>query len=279
VSDRRDRILLAGFALAMITVIWGEISRRPAVIDDAAWRAAATTLKKVIRPGDTLLLHNAGSSAGLETLQQAGLSPRLALPEPRGRVRRLWLVGSRPRPPAGLGFLRRAKAPVTLGQGLHLQRFERPEGGILWRAVDELSSAAVSAAGKRCKGSKNGGWRCDHLPDWVYVAPIEQRVAGALRHCLWAHPPSADRPLSIHFKNLPRGTLTVHHGLSEKAARSDNTAPVRLQLTWADGGAEVKVGNRDGWRQHRFKVHGDLTLLVRAKRDGQRHYCFSAVLR
>ena len=239
---------------------------------------AAAQLKPLIQPGDTILLNNAGATDGLKLLHDAGLDVRLALPEPRGRTRRLWLVGTRRSAPSGLGLLHFAERLKGAGSVL-ITRWDRPKGGIVWNAMDELRDASVRAAGQACTQPKAGGWRCAHLPDWMHVSPDHVLINNEGRHCLWAHPPARGKPLTIRFNNLPNGELTWHHGLSDQASRSSNRSPVEVALKWRGGSAQLKAQNGAGWQVSKHQVDGFLDITVRAQQDGQRHHCFTAVIR
>ena len=277
---RLEQCLVASLAVALLVVATAEWNRRNRAPQAETWIEAAALLKTISRPGDTILLNNAGNTQGLRELQSAGLKVRLALPEPRGRIRRLWVIGTRRFSPKNLGDLVAEEVPKhDLLNGLRLGLFARPAGSTLWRAEHELSTAKVRAAKRPCTQPKDGGWRCAHLPDWMYVAPTDLQRGGKVRNCLWGHPPAGDRPLIIRFDSIPTGELTFGHGLSDKASNSNNREPVRVRLKWQDGAAESVIGNQQPWRLSKHRVSGFLQLEISAKRDGQRHHCFTAAIR
>ena len=163
-------------------------------------------------------------------------------------------------------------------QGLYLTHL-RAAGSALWRAQDHLLSASVRAAGKACRQPHNGGVRCAHLPDWMHVSPTRLNRSGATHDCLWAHPPSENRELTIRYDQIPSGALEFEHGLSDTASRSSNRQPVQVELRWEGGKASLKAGNKDGWRRSTHQVKGFLEVRVRARADGQRHHCFRGTIR
>lgn len=274
-----ERVLAASLAVALLVVVLSEWNRGERTVAKADWQTMAELLKKHAR-GDTILLHNGGSTQGLDILQAAGLEVRLALPEPRGRIRRLWVVGTHRFLEQGLGELGANELPKqTPPPGLYLKHFVRTAGSVLWHASDELRSAQIRAAGRPCQQPKDGGFRCAHLPDWMYVAPTQLRRSGTTHHCLWAHPPSGAKPLVVRYRNIPEGQLTFEHGLSDTAAGSNNKHPVKVQLKWEGGQATLQATNQSGWKRSQHKVKGFLELTVRAQQDGQRHHCFKAVIR
>ncbi len=277
---RLEQCLVASLAVALMAVVIAEWYRRRPALPAQTWQAAAKLLTSISAPGDTILLNNAGSTQGLNELQSAGLEVRLALPEPRGRIRRLWVIGTHRFQPKSMGDLSPEERPKSRPpQGLHLALFTRPAGSTLWRAALELGRARVSAMKRPCNQRKDGGWRCGHLPDWMYVAATDLQRDGTSRNCLWAHPPAGGQPLKIRFDSIPSGELTFGHGLSEKASNSHNREPVRVQITWAGGSAVSEVGNQTAWRRSKHRVKGFLELEVSAKRDGQRHHCLTAAIR
>jgi hypothetical protein len=279
-SRRIDQGLMLGLGLACLSAAFGECSRRPTIVSAEAWQQAAQQLKPLIKPGDLLLLNNAGSSQGMEQLRAFGLQPRVALPEPRGRIRRLWLLGTRADVPAGLVPLARQHDTLfTLPKGLTLSLWARPQGEVLWSAKNELYSAKIRAKGASCTQAHKGGWRCAHLADWMHVAPTGLQVKNSHKSCLWAHPPAGDKPLIIRFDAIPSGELIFEHGLSDKAAASSNKHPVRVELAWRGGGAKLQAGNSDGWKKSRQQVAGFLEIKISARKDGQRHHCFKASIR
>lgn len=279
-SRRVDQGLALALGLACLSAAFGECSRRPTIVSAKAWQQAAQQLKPLIKPGDLLLLNNAGDSQGMQQLRAVGLQPRLALPEPRGRIRRLWLLGTRNDVQAGLApLVRQNEKLFTLAGGLSLSLWARPAGALLWRAKNELFAAKIRAKGAACTQAHKGGWRCAHLADWMHVAPTDLQVKNSHKSCLWAHPPAGDKPLIIRFERIPSGELIFEHGLSDKAAASSNKHPVRVQLMWQGGGAKLQAGNSDGWKSSRHQVAGFLEIKVSARKDGQRHHCFTASIR
>ena len=273
------KILVATLAVSLFVVITSEWQRATSPLPEATWEAAAKYLIKHAKD-DTVLLHNGGSTEGLEVLQAAGLPVRLALPEPRGRIRRLWVVGRHRFLEQGLGELYAEEMPkADRPQGLYLTHFARAAGSALWRAQDHLLSASVRAAGKACRQPHNGGVRCAHLPDWMHVSPTRLNRSGATHDCLWAHPPSENRELTIRYDQIPSGALEFEHGLSDTASRSSNRQPVQVELRWEGGKASLKAGNNDGWRRSTHQVKGFLEVRVRARADGQRHHCFRGTIR
>jgi hypothetical protein len=273
-----EKVLVASLVMALLVVLLSEWNRGERNLPKAHWQDMAKLLKNYAQD-DTILLHNGGSTEGLDVLQAAGLEVRLALPEPRGRIRRLWVVGTHRFLEQGLGELAANELPKqSIPPGLYLKHFVRSAGSILWHASDELRSAQIRVAGKRCQQPKDGGVRCAHLPDWMYVAPTQLKRSGRTHHCLWAHPPSGGRPLIIRYETIPKGELHFEHGLSDTAAGSSNTHPVKVELKWAGGQATVKATNQSGWKKSQHTVDGFLEISVRAAQDGQRHHCFKAVI-
>jgi hypothetical protein len=277
---RLEQCLVASLAVALLVVAVAEWNRRDRVQRPDTWTKAADLLKTFSLPGDTILLNNAGSTQGLHELQLAGLKVRLALPEPRGRIRRLWVIGTHRFSPKALGDLVPEALPKgDPPQGLYFAFYVRPAGSTLWRAEHELATAKINAAKRPCSQPKDGGWRCAHLADWMYVATTDLQRDGKGRNCLWAHPPSGGRPLIIRFDSVPSGELVFGHGMSEKASHSNNKEPVKVRLKWRGGAAESQIGNQPAWRTSKHRVEGFLELEISAKQDGQRHHCFTAAIR
>ena len=277
--NKVPKALAVSVAIACLVVIWSEWTRNPSPLPDAQWQQMADYLKKhAIK--DTIVLNNGGSTEGLKTLQSGGLKVRLALPEPRGRIRRLWVVGRHPYRAQGHDKLGPNELPKeSVPKGFYLDHFARSAGSILWDAGDELFGAQISAANKPCTQPHSGGKRCAHLPNWMHVSPTQLTRSNTTYDCLWAHPPSGNRPLTIRYSQIPKGKLTFEHGLSDTAARSNNRQPVRVKLKWASGEAALSVGNNDGWKRSKHQVEGFLELQISAAQDGQRHHCFKAVIR
>ena len=277
--NKVPKALTASLAVAFFVVVWSEWTRSHTALPDSQWQKMADYLKKYAL-NDTIVLNNGGSTEGLKILQSAGLKVRLALPEPRGRIRRLWVIGRHPYRAQGHDQLGANELPKEdVPKGFYLDHFARSAGSVLWDATDEIFSAKISAANKPCTQQHNGGVRCAHLPNWMHVSPTRLTRSQTTYDCLWAHPPSGHRPLTIRYDQIPQGVLDFEHGLSDTAARSNNRQPVRVKLKWADGEASLSVGNKDGWQRSKHKVKGFLELSISAKQDGQRHHCFKAAIR
>lgn len=273
------KALVISLAVASFVVIWSEWTRSRAPLAEVQWQKMAAYLTSHAA-NDTIVLNNGGSTEGLRILQDAGLKVRLALPEPRGRIRRLWVVGRHPYRAQGHDKLGANELPKeAIPKGLYVDHFARSAGSVLWDAQDELFGAQISAADRQCTQAHNGGVRCAHLPNWMHVSPTRLTRSKTTYDCLWAHPPSRNRPLIIRYPKIPKGELDFEHGLSDTAARSNNRQPVRVRLKWADGEASLAAGNKDGWKRSKHQVSGFLELRVSATQDGQRHHCFKAVIR
>ena len=277
--NKAPKALAVSLAVAFFVVVWSEWTRNPAPLPDSQWQQMADYLKKHAAK-DTIVLNNGGSTEGLQILQSADLQIRLALPEPRGRIRRLWVVGRHPYRAQGHDKLSANELPKEdVPEGFYLDHFARRAGSILWDAGDELFGAQISAANKPCNQPHNGGKRCAHLPNWMHVSPTQLTRSNTTYDCVWAHPPSGNRSLTIRYNRIPKGELIFEHGLSDTAARSNNRHPVRVRLRWLNGEASQSVGNQDNWKRSEYQVDGFLELQISAAQDGQRHHCFRAVIR
>ena len=213
------------------------------------------------------MLHNGGSTEGLEVLKQPAC-PCGSLLNPGGVSGACGWSGATLLE-QGLGELYAEEMPkADRPQALYLTHYARTAGSALWRAQDHLLSASVRAAGKACRQPHNGGVRCAHLPDWMHVSPTRLNRSGATHDCLWAHPPSENRELTIRYDQIPSGALEFEHGLSDTASRSSNRQPVQVELRWEGGKASLKAGNNDGWRRSTHQVKGFLEVRVRGERMG-----------
>ena len=121
--NKVPKALAVSVAIACLVVIWSEWTRNPSPLPDSQWQQMADYLKKhAIK--DTIVLNNGGSTEGLKTLQSAGLKVRLALPEPRGRIRRLWVVGRHPYRAQGHDKLGPNELPKeSVPKGFYLDHF------------------------------------------------------------------------------------------------------------------------------------------------------------
>ena len=166
--------LLAGTVLLTMRPLMMDTSPLP----DGAWLKAGRALAKRASAQDTVLLNNGGSTEGLALLRDQGLAPRLALPEPRGRVKKLWLLGRRSQPPAGLEAFAIAGPAEDLASGLTLWSMERPGGSTLWQAFDALEIAKITVGTTECSGRKPAGRTCPGLPDWMRVTQEQVTIGG-----------------------------------------------------------------------------------------------------
>ncbi|MBM66267.1 MAG: hypothetical protein CMH55_08555 [Myxococcales bacterium] len=273
-----DYALLLGLAVAVLLSAAGFMPQAPD-LPDSAWLKAGRTLAKRASRQDTILLNNGGSTEGLALLRDQELKPLLALPEPRGRVQKLWVLGRRAKPPAGLDAFHPTGPAEAVAPGLTLWSLQRPGGSTLWRASEALEMAAITVGKTRCSGHHPAGRSCPGLPDWMRVTREQVTISGRSHHCLWAHPPAQGTPLVIDFGPVPEGELLLRHGLSDAASRSGNTSPVELRIFSAHGERLLRAHNQAGFQAERLAVKGRLKLKIRAQKDGMRHYCFSAEIR
>jgi hypothetical protein len=276
--SRIDRALIGFLLLLVAGVVTVEIGRTSHAAAPEDWQAAAQHILEHKTPTDTVLLNNAGDTEGLASLRKAGLHPLLSLPEPRGRVRSLWLVGRRADAPAGLNGWQAGE--TTAFSAVTVRSFLRSNGSdILWQAANNLGQASLSLDGKACRISDRQGLRCAGAPDWMHVSQESHSVGGAERTCLWAHPASDNRPLTLSWGAVPDGELTFGHGLTDHAARSNNSSPVVVTVRSAGHTHTFEATNRSGWKEYQVRTGGGLSISLRAARDGQRHHCLAAAIR
>lgn len=273
-----NHALLLGLAVAVLLSATGLMAETPD-LPDAAWLKAGRVLAKRASRQDTILLNNGGSTEGLSLLRDQQLKPLLALPEPRGRVQKLWLLGRRAQRPAGLDAFAPTGPAETVAPGLTLWSLQRPGGSTLWRASEALEMANITVGKTRCSGRHPAGRSCPGLPDWMRVTREQVTIGGRSRHCLWAHPPAKGIPLVIDYGPVPEGELLLRHGLSDTASRSGNSSPVELRIFSGHGERLLRAHNQAGFQAERLAVKGRLKLKIRAQKDGMRHYCFSAEIR
>lgn len=273
-----NRILLLALAGTLSLTVTSLLPQE-APLEDKLWVKAGRALAK--RSGDeaTIVLNNAGSTEGLEPLRDLGLKPQLSLPEPRGRVTSLWLIGRRKDKLAGLHFLDPVSGPEPLAPGIYVHHLTRPGGQALWTASEALARASIRVGKLACNQRLAAGRGCASLPDWMRVTEEKVVIANKSRHCLWAHPPSGKQNLEIDFGTIPKGQLLLQHGLSDQASKSDNRSPVELRVHSAEGERLFRAENHGGYRAEKVKVSGRLRLTIRAQKDGMRHYCFEAEIK
>ena len=261
-----NRALLLALTTAVLVGAQGLLPS-PQALDEAQWLKAGRNLGNRASQRDTILLNNGGSTEGLDLLRDQQLKPLLALPEPRGRVQKLWVLGRRAELPAGLDLFIPTGPAETVAPGLTLWSLKRPGGSTLWRAADVLEMAEVRVGNKRCNGQHPAGKSCPGLPDWMRVTQDRVTIGGQSRHCLWAHPPAKGESLVIDFGPIPEGELLLRHGLSDQASQSGNTSPVELRIISDAGERLLRAHNSSGFQGERLEVKGRLRLNVRAKKD------------
>jgi len=273
-----NRALLLALAATVLAGFQGLLAP-PTELAESHWLKAGKTLGNRASQRDTILLNNGGSTEGLELLRDQQLKPLLALPEPRGRIQKLWVLGRRNELPAGVDNFIITDPAEAVAPGLTLWSLKRPGGTPLWRASDVLEMADIRVGTRRCNGRHPAGKSCPGLPDWMRVTEEQVTIGGTSHRCLWAHPPANGASLLIDFGPIPEGELLVRHGLSDHASQSGNTSPVELRIISNKGERLLRAHNKAGFQGERLEVKGQLKLSIRAKKDGMRHYCFSAQIR
>ena len=273
-----NRCLTLGLAAVVVTGLQN-VFPAPEALPQGHWVKAGKVLSNRASKKDTLLLNNGGSTEGIDILRDQQLKPLLALPEPRGRVQQLWVLGRRSHLPAGLNDFTAIGSSETVAPGLTLFALKRPGGTALWRATDMLETADIRVGKIRCEGRHAAGKRCSGLPDWMRITREEVTVGGQRRTCLWAHPPANGAFLTVDFGAVPEGELLIRHGLSDRASESENNSPVELRILSDAGERLLRAHNKAGFQSERLEVRGRLKLKIRAKKDGMRHYCFKAEIR
>jgi hypothetical protein len=273
--------------------------------DIEAWRAAASDVMALKRPGEPLVVapewaepiarHAFGDAAfPVAELARSDLAGHR-------RVLELSLLGERSQEPAGFRVVaQRRSGPFTLrvlenpaprNASFKLLEHVRPE---------ELEVAVVTGGTERpCPYTATARVATGGLHGEV-AFPRERFVCGGgesmfvgitiiddqryrPRRCLWAKPPQQGS-LRLRFSGVPRGrTLQGFAGLSYFLFRDGGRKPVRLSATLGESSFGSHE-HRDEWGFRGFRLSGGanaasgsapLVLDIQAEHEDARDFCFT----
>ena len=293
--------LVAWWWVLVPLVAAGELGRHhqidAAVPDDAAWRAAARTVRRGFRDGDLVVV----APEWAAQVARPHLGERLQPLEDvaradTARFGRLWVLS-----------IREARAPEEEGARpdgawahgrVTVRRLRLPEPARVHfdfvRALHRARVAVVRAGVetpcpfvRAARGIGGGKFRCDPRQDWNHVGvEVLDDLDRRPRLGIWAHPVRG-ATVAIKYADVPMGErLDGHMGLRYEAAKRLEHGPVHLR---------VRVGERshgpfierdgDSWKAFSIDTRalaGRRALVrfeVTAPDPAMRHFYFAAEAR
>jgi len=152
--------------------------------------------------------------------------------------------------------------------------------------VDRLAGAratVVPVGGEpRACGRRGDGppLVCGDKP-YLTIRESREKIGGQPRRCLWIHPQPGNAETVLTFPGLLAETappFIFRYGLTDAAVTARDGAPVEVTVSAGDVRLRRFVApNKEGWHEAVLEVpegsSPDLTITVRAERDGVRHFC------
>ncbi|HNW82119.1 MAG TPA: hypothetical protein PKG52_04430 [bacterium] len=124
-------------------------------------------------------------------------------------------------------------------------------------------------------------WQCSK-DEWNYVGMTSATLNGKTQRVVWAHPKS-DMTLHMLF-DIPEqaSKLILNTAFLETAYRSDNTAPVEVDVLF-DGASVLKYSNKSESRIYTNSIQipnsaKQVEINFSTENDGQRHFVFNGYM-
>jgi hypothetical protein len=283
--------MVLGLAIPLAAVIYAaatavQVTRVP---DETDWRAAADVVRRGWKDGDLVAFSPQWAQGASPWLR--GLNVDTAEnPDwyEASMARRVWIIGSM----NGLGEA--APEGWTLTRDIPLHRTDvrlwTPPGDrtMAYSFSDHISDAKVSRirgkARQFCTNFKKSRWFCGAEHPWQYVGLETRDIAGRERDVIWAH--AIDRAtVESAWPAVPRGgTLTIHYGLTQRAAEAREGADVKFQVL-VDGRVTVEdtlETGEHGWFRKDIELPGtgtsNVSVRISTSNPQSRQVCFTADL-
>jgi hypothetical protein len=248
-------------ALALIAVaLWeAQAAHRDAssVPDDAAWDAAAQTVREQFHPGDLIVFApdwvDPVGRLHLGDLVTIDMAARMD----DARYGRVWVLS-----------IRGAHAPEAAGEPAFIL-----DGEVSVRRYDRAPAVIISDVRDQLAGAKLDGGR----------ATLELAEVGFAPHRCIQATPAPGKPIRVTFPHLALGSSLVGYvGLADVFTRRDVRAPGKLEVQ-IDGAtvATAEPGVDDGWVRFAATTKpgaADVTFVASADAP-QRLICFAAEAR
>ena len=149
---------------------------------------------------------------------------------------------------------------------------------------ENIDKAVVSRLhGRRreiCSSLKDGRWYCGRDHQWQFVGLESKEIAGRVRDVIWAHAVNKAVVEAV-WPELPAGkVLTVHFGLTQRAAEASEGSPVRFKaiLNGRTVLDETLAPDAWGWFRRDIRLDGasksEIRFQVSADNDQSRQLCF-----
>lgn len=202
------------------------------------------------------------------------------------KANRVWVVASMNgrgmKPPTGWKEL-----DVRDLDRVSVRLWQPPAGRTLAYSFREhIDSALVSRLrGPRreiCSNLRNSRWYCGKEHAWLFVGQESKDIAGKVRDVIWAHAVNK-AVLEAAWPEVPAGaTLTIHYGLTQRAAEAREGSPVRFKVLKNNAVVldEVLAPDTWGWVRKDIRLDGVSTSEIRfqisADDTQSRQLCFTA---
>lgn len=281
--------MLVGLAIPLASILYfaADLVIVNRVPDQADWKAAAEVIRGRWKEGDLVVFSPQwaqGASAWLQGLNvDTGENPDWY---EASRSERVWVLasmnGRREAPPEGW--------TVIFSRDLHKVSVDlwKPPAGPrpVFSFRDHIGDALVSRLhGQRreiCSNQRNGRWYCGREHPWQFVGQDSKDVAGRVRDIIWAH--AIDKAVvEAAWPAVPAGrTLTVHYGLTQRAAESREGSPVKVRILRNNVTVFEDVLAPDSWGWFRKDITldpastTDIRIQISAKDPQSRQFTFSA---
>jgi hypothetical protein len=227
-----------GLAIPLASIVYfavslNQIARVP---DQQDWKAAAWIVRSGFKEGDLVAFMPQWAQGASPWLQGLDVDTGENFDwYEASKASRVWLIssmnGRRKTPPEGWNLVRSLALHRT---GVSL--WTPPPGrDRIYGFSENIDKAFVSRnrgkTRKLCNNFKNGRWYCGAEHPWQYVGLESRDIAGRVRNVIWSH--AIERyVVETVWTDVPQGgTLTVHYGLTQRAAEAREGAPVKFTIT------------------------------------------------
>ncbi|HOD06927.1 MAG TPA: hypothetical protein PKG98_02405 [Myxococcota bacterium] len=208
------------------------VQRAPAAPD---WQEAARVVHEGWKEGD-LVVFSPQWAQGASPLLKGLKVDTAENPDwyEASKASRVWVIGSMdgfdPEPPDGWKTL-----SEIAGSKVSVDLWQPPSGRELaYSLLDNIDDAVVSRIHPKrreiCSNLKDSRWYCGKVHSWLFVGHSRKDIAGRVRDVVWAH--AIDRTVveAVWPKVPGDGTLTVHWGLTQRAAEAAEGKPTSFKV-------------------------------------------------
>jgi hypothetical protein len=144
------------------------------------------------------------------------------------------------------------------------------------RIGEAVVSASYGAEPTPCSLWNGSRWTCPRDGDWNYVGRATHNLVDGPRACVWMHPLTGGREMSVTLPEVAGSRLLVGHGFLLTA---NGHSPVTVEVRRSGQKlASRDVAARSGWEVDTVELSGEgpVSLVTRTRDNGGAHFCIDA---